>query len=118
MTKHHEDIMTSIISAAMLKTSDCFNPDFEVFRRDLGRIFAGVIQQRLEKLAAAHDGDETFPINQMADILSGCTWEFESKIDSIVYKALDAAKNSLCRDMVTLFDKMTAVIADEVRASA
>ena len=118
MTRHHEDIMTSIINAAMLKSSDSFNPNFEVFKRDIGGLFISVVKNRLKRLAEAHEGDNEFPINQMTEILSECTWEFERKIDNIVYKALDAANKSFCGDMIALFETMTGIIADEVRASA
>ena len=54
----------------------------------------------------------------MTEILSECTWEFERKIDNIVYKALDAANKSFCDDMTALFEAMSEIIADEVRPSA
>ena len=56
MTGHHGDIMISIIHAAMLKSSDSFNPDFEVFKRDIGGLFASIIKIGLrdyQKLTSA-----------------------------------------------------------------
>ena len=118
MTGHHGDIMISIIHAALLKSSDSFNPDFEVFKRDIGGLFASIVKNRLKRLSEADECDNEYPIKQMTEILSECTWEFERKIDNIVYKALDAANKSFCDDMTALFEAMSDLIADEVRASA
>ena len=113
MTDKHKELMLGIIKTAMGKCSDCFDPNYELFRRDIGSLFAGVVQKHLSKLAIANKGDNDFPIRRMTDILGNCTWEFEGKIDSVVYKALDAAKKSFEGDMKTILGTLSVLIKNE-----
>lgn len=115
MTEEQGDLMLGILKTAMAKCSDCFNPNFELFRRDIGGLFAGIVQRHLLKLAMAHKGDDGFPIKRMTDVLSNCTWEFEGKIDSVVYKALEAAEKSFKEDMRTILGSLSVLIENELK---